>query len=190
MGMLTSKEEGEFVFERSLCLLGTGHGGEGVNSVDMDQEWEEIISILDSGAADSVGPASMATSVPVRESQGSRQGQKFFTADGTRLPNQGDKMIQAYTCDMQPVTMRYQVAEVTKPLCSVGKVTDCGNMVCFDSQGGVIYHRKTGHTTPFTREQGVYVLRTWVRKPSNSSEDFPRQGWAVVKDPQQLLCHP
>ena len=120
----------------------------------------------------------MAATVPVRESKGSRAGQKFNTADGTRLPNQGEKAVRAYTKDMKPVTMHFQIADVTKPLCSVGKVADRGNLVCFSEKDGVIYNRTTGHMTPFTREQGVYILRTWVKNPKHERESAPfgRQG--------------
>lgn len=160
----------------NLFMLGLEPGGDSVNSMEQEGDWEEIVAVIDSGAAESVAPATTASAVPVRESRGSRMGQRFFTADGTKLPNQGEKVIKAFTADGRPVSMRYQVADVTKPLCSVGKIADKENLVCFDSSGGVIFNKQSGQMTPFTREQGVYLLRTWVKRGESSGRDFARQG--------------
>ena len=163
--------------EVPLQLLGSDPGGSAVNAMDLDDdEWEELVAIVDSGAAESVAPATVAPYVPVVESRGSRQGQQFFTADGARLPNQGEKKIVGVTKDNRAVSMVYQVADVTKALCSVGRVADRGNLVCFDDKGGVIYNKSTRNLTPFSREQGVYALHTWVRKPKNPDAGFARRG--------------
>ena len=49
----------------------------------------------------------------------------------------------------------------------------------FRRGGGVIYNLGTKQMTPFIREHGVYVLKTWISRKSNdvdSEEDFTRQG--------------
>ena len=160
-------------------LLGAEPVDQDVNLVKGDAMWEEFAAVLDSGAAESVAPIGVAESVPLRPSRGSKSGQKFHTADGTKLPNHGEKTILAVTEGGRKVSMKYQVADVTKPLCSVGKVMDNDNLVCFGKEGGVIYNLGTKQMTPFIREHGVYVLKTWnSRKPNevDSAEDFTRQG--------------
>ena len=62
--------------------------------------------------------------------------------------------------------MKYQVAEVTKALCSVGQMCDQGNVLVFTSTGGYIHHPATQKKTRFAREGKMYVLNTWVRQPS------------------------
>ena len=73
-------------------------------------------------------------------------------------------MVAAVTEDMRPISMTFQIAEVTKPLASVGKICDRKNLVVFDEDGGLIFNKRTGTTTKFSREHGVYQLRTWVKK--------------------------
>ena len=160
-----------------IMFLGdNGADSGGINMVDESEEWEEFVAIMDSGAVDSVTPLATAVAVPLRESKGSKAGQQYFTANGARIANQGEKLINAFTNDMEPVRMLYQVADVTKPLCSVGRVCDHNNLVCFSKEGGFVYHKATGHKTPFQRENGVYVLKTWIPPSHTSPAGFARQG--------------
>ena len=158
-------------------LLGAEPVDEDLNMVKSEGAWEEFTAVMDSGAAESVAPLEAAPNVPMQASRGSKSGQKFHTADGTKLPNHGEKNIVAITDEGRSVAMKYQVADITKPLCSVGKVTDSNNLVCFNREGGIIYHLGSKKITPFKREGGVYVLRTWISRDGTSTEsDFGRQG--------------
>ena len=56
---------------------------------ETDPEWTRIRTVMDSGAAESVGPPSMAPEVPIRESPGSRRGQAYIAAGHERIPNMG-----------------------------------------------------------------------------------------------------
>ena len=163
---------------REMFVLLGDHGTDAgdINMVDETEKWEDFAAIMDSGAVDSVTPLATAVSVPLRESKGSKAGQQYFTANGARIANQGEKLISAFTNEMEPVRMLYQVADVTKPLCSVGRVCDPNNLVCFSSEGGFVYDRATGHKTPFQRESGVYMLKTWIPPSQGASTDFARQG--------------
>ena len=73
--------------------------------------------------------------------------------------------------------MTFQVADVVRPLTSVSKICDAGNgrnEVVFTADGGYIWHDTDQAYTPFNREDGIYVLRTWLNKGLNQS--FTRQG--------------
>ena len=90
------------------------------------------------------------------------------------MKNKGQRCVQAWTDEGSPVVMTYQVAEVTKPLNSVSKICDAGNVVTFTAQGGTIRNLWTGAVTSFGRDAGVYVLNTWVKAGASSQSDFPR----------------
>ena len=82
------------------------------------------------------------------------------------------------------MTMRYQVADVTKPLCSVGRVCDTDKFVVFGKKGGYIKDRWGPGKLYFQRDGGVYMLRSWVptkkvedaETPATQSTGFSRQG--------------
>ena len=79
--------------------------------------------------------------------------------------------------------MNFQVADVTRPLLSVGRICDTGEygkQVVFGRSGGVIIDLETGEATPFGRDEiGMYQLEFWMRTNQNSclaSPGFPGQG--------------
>ena len=135
-----------------------------LNKVDDEARWQKIEAVMDSGAADSVAPASIAPWVPVAESPGSRRGQHYLSASGDRLPNQGQKRLQVLTEDGTPTTTTYQIADVTRPLCAVSRMCDQDNVVVFTKEGGFV-QTPSGKRTPFRRERNVYLLDTWIREP-------------------------
>ena len=117
---------------------------------------------MDSGAADSVAPGTIAENVVVTESTGSKSGQKYMTADGTKISNQGQKSFTTITEDGRAVGVTYQIADISRPLNSVGRICDKGNAVVFTKEGGYVMNLWSGERTRFSREEGVYILKTWV----------------------------
>ena len=91
----------------------------------------------------------------------------------------------AYTdCD-EPFTVTYQIADVSKPLNSVGRICDGQKWVVLGAKGGYIQDRWSGARHYFQREgSGVYALHTWIQKSrepertvqTESDEGFARQG--------------
>ena len=161
----SGSEDGE---GSGLCLLqGVELDGE-IHQL-RDGGYERVTSYVDSGAITSVIPSATAAQFPVRESAGSRRGQQFAVANGARLPNLGERTVRGLSDAFGEVQMTYQVAEVTKPLNSVGQMCDAGSWVLFHRDGGVIVSEKTGAETHFNREDGMYVLHTWVKQGHSSS---------------------
>ena len=82
---------------------------------------------------------------------------------------------RATTDEMKDGKIRYQVAEVARPLNAVSEICDgggdTGQVVIFGKRGGIIYNPETGSETSFAREGGIYTLEFWV-KP----QGFTRQG--------------
>ena len=114
---------------------------------------------------------------------GSRRGQEYVTANSVGICNEGEQAVEALTDGYKPVRIKYQVAEVTKALCSAGQMCDQGNVLVFTSTGGYIHHQATQKKTPFAREGNMYVLNTWVRQPSE-------EGRSPAGRPASPFCGP
>jgi hypothetical protein len=126
--------------------------------------WSSISAIMDSGAAESVAPLDFVKHIPIKESEGSRRGQVYHAADGNKIANRGEKVIEAVTEDGLRYHATYQIAAVTRPLNSISKICDQGNMVIFNRKGGYVLNEVTGEQTHFSREQGVYVMHSWIHE--------------------------
>ena len=130
-------------------------------------------SVVDSGAADSVASPSVVRWQKPTESEGSRAGLSYTAADGSPLPNLGEQTLNVITDEGLETQVKYQMAEVTRPLCAVSRICDKGARVAFEANGGYIENIKSGVKTEFARENNVYVLGMWTWQPGAS--DFPRQ---------------
>ena len=138
-------------------------------------EWVSIKVVMDSGAAESVAPSDMAPWVPIKEPDGSRAGQKYITASGEVLQNLGEKMVSVYTNEGMSAEGTFQVADVTRPLCSIARVCDQGNTVVFTSAGGYIQNGH-GQRTNFKRKNNVCTMQFHALDPGATS-GFLSEGW-------------
>ncbi len=75
----------------------------------------------------------------------------------------------------KPLSIKFQVAQVDKPLLAVSKLTSAGYRVWFDEHGCEVVHKKSDRITKFVRHNDVYVLKVWVRKGKESSSVNTRQ---------------
>ena len=107
---------------------------------------------------------------------GSVNGLQYHTADGTRIPNLGQKTVEGYSDDGMAITQTFQIAEISRPLTSVGELADSGNVIVFGRKGGFVLNPTSGKRLDFPREQGVYQLQTWVQEPVTETSSFTRQG--------------
>ena len=99
------------------------------------------------------------------------------TADGTRIPNLGQKTLETVSEDgSTQLSQTFQIADISRPLTSVGELADAGNLVVFGRKGGFIVNSDTGRRLNFQREHGVYFLKTWSQEPASSTSVFSRQG--------------
>ena len=136
--------------------------------------WLRVECVLDSGASESVCPATMAPMWPIRESAGSRVGLHYTSASGGRLPNQGEQHLPIALENGVCSSAIFQVADVSRPLIGVGRVCEMGNRVIFGASGGVIHNIQTGRETRFERKDGVYVFPLWI-PPTNLAQGFTGQ---------------
>ena len=70
---------------------------------------------VDSGAADSVFPASWLRRTLLKASPGSIAGQFYVAASGTRLANLGQILVKFLTKDGGKAEILFQVADINKP---------------------------------------------------------------------------
>ena len=92
----------------------------------------------------------------------------------------GQKVLSIQTNEGEGTNVMYHIAEVSRPLTSVGATCDRGNWVVYTPQGGFIMNSQTGERTSFERKGGIYELDLWTRdednRGSSQPSSFPRQG--------------
>ena len=140
-------------------------------------KYEMVKVTADSGAADHVAPVQTANHLEVRETEAYRQGAKYVAANGHTFKNLGQRKIQGVTDTGVPLGMAWQVAAVKKPLASVGRMCDAGNVAVFTKDGGYVVPgeymeeligtlERMGQATLRTiRDNRVYNFNLWVPTP-------------------------
>ena len=82
-----------------------------------DGEWVLVRGTMDSGASQSVAPPEMCTSYTIRESAGSKRGQKYTSASNDEIPNLGEQFLNAILEDGRETQVRYQIVDVSCRCC-------------------------------------------------------------------------
>ena len=82
---------------------------------------------MDSGSAECVVPEDIARNTPLMETEASRQGQTYHTADGGVIKNKWRKIATICSERGDQFLARYWITDVTRPLNSVSRVCDQGN---------------------------------------------------------------
>jgi hypothetical protein len=134
--------------------------------------------VIDSGAAETVMPENWFPLHDIQESEGSKNGMFYTTADGTPVYNEGEKTLTLSTPDGgQARKMTFQVAKVNKALGSVSKIVANENRVIFDPHGSYIENVWTKDKLWMREDNGVYVLDMLVAPPGGEDESgFTRPG--------------
>ena len=141
-------------------------------------EWEEVEITVDSGACESVAPTTFAQGFELKESEGSKAGQKYTTASGTEVPNMGEKTMEVWTKEGNSGQLTFQISEVTKPLGSVKRMCEVGNQVVFDDGGSYIINKATGKKTWLEEKNGIYVMKVKISK-ATGRPGFPGLGMLI-----------
>ena len=128
-----------------------------INNVDKGMVRRKGKVTVDSGAEDSVWPATHVDWENVVETEESRKGIGFVTANGGRMNNYGGTKVE-FVKDGKRKSMNFQVTDCKKPLASVSKIVDKGNRVVFDAEGSYIENKVTGEILKLERERGTYVM--------------------------------
>ena len=148
--------------------------------VNENEQWEEVDFevALDSGSIVNVCHPDDAPGYVLMESAGSKRGQNFIVGDGGKLGNLGEKHLNLKApkgtgSDVNAVSSTFQIANVTRPLMSVGHVCDQGIHVIFDKKAAIIKNVGGEEVCRFRRnEGGLYVAKMRLKAPTG----FGRQG--------------
>ena len=106
-----------------------------------NETWEdlEFEVAFDSGSVVHVCAPADCPGYLLQESPGSRRGQEFLMGDGGTIFNLGQKQLNladnVVGSDVQSI---FQIAAVTRPLMSVGKICDEGHNITFDNVCAVV----------------------------------------------------
>ena len=136
-----------------------------LSAVTAAEEWTEMELCIDSGACESVMPYELCRHIGVVESAQSREGVEYEVANGSCIPNLGERRCQIMTLgSMIPKTITFQVADVHKALLSISKCADLGYECQLGKEGGFLLDKITGERIPLIRRENLYMLKTWVRR--------------------------
>ena len=139
---------------------------EGLCEVKTHGEWTEIELAVDSGATETVMNEDMLAHIATRPGPASRKGVRYEVANGTMIPNLGEKQFRAISEEGAERGIIAQICDVNKGLLSVKKMTKAGNRVVFDEDGSFIEDKQSGERMWMKENEGMYMLKLWV---SNST---------------------
>ena len=138
------------------------NGNETVNAPQGERE--EIELAVDSGATDNVVGGNMLTSVETVENEKSRSGVKYEVAEGTLIPNRGEKRVLVESDEGVARGLTVQVTDVNKALLSVSKIVRKGHRVVFELGNSYIEDLSTGECMALKERGGMYMLKLWAKK--------------------------
>ena len=133
-----------------------------------DAAWKDLdIEVaLDSGSVVHVCAPEDCSGYRTTDSPGSRRGQEFLMGDGGTIPNLGQSQLNL-TDDGQQIKSVFQIAAVTRPLMSVGKICDEGHTVTFSNVMAVVKSKEGEELCRFHRKDGgLYVASLKLRNPA------------------------
>ena len=140
--------------------------------------FRKIRATIDSGAVVTTGPKRMAPGYPAEPSAMSERGLCFVTANDQEVPNEGQVTLPTFSKELVRTSQTWQLAEIAKPLLSVGEECDQDQWVVFTKKGGMIYSLTTGETRWFERNKnGAYEMEMFIPPaPDVVASGFPRPG--------------
>ena len=107
----------------------------------------------------------------------------FINASGGGIKNHGEANVGLKTKSGRLIANTFQVADVCRPLHSIGKVCDGGHEVLFMKGKAVVvpegaleqFLGNCAHLATYERENGVYVMEVEVSAvPDETMSSFPR----------------
>ncbi len=135
---------------------------------------EPVEVAADSGAGEHVASRSAAAAYKVEPSPGSRAGQHFISAGKEKIPNEGQMILNLKDDKGKKIRSTFQVANVTRPLWSVGRICDEGFEVKLKKTYAVVLTSTGKEVCRFERRGGLYIARLDLKSPN--FQGFVRQG--------------
>ena len=147
-------------------ITASAGGGQILAASDALEDLEFEVA-LDSGSVVHVCALDDCPGYLLQESPGSKNGQRFMMGDGGEIANLGQKQLNltdnALGSDVQSI---FQIAAVTRPLMSVGKICDEGHEVTFSNVCATVRNKAGIELCKFHRDSGgLYVAKLKLRNP-------------------------
>ncbi len=141
-----------------------------------EPEFIEIEMTLDTGATVHAADRVDFPGCLVLESPGSRAGQHFQTAGKKTIPNEGQSNILLTTMSGVDMAMTLQIAKISRPLLSVTKMTEGGEITVLCKKDVALVLDGNGKTVAtFDRKGGLYTCMMKYKNPKfKQPEVFPR----------------
>ena len=98
-------------------------------------------------------------------------GMGYVAANGTRIDNHGERLVQGYTDDGTSIAMAMQVTDVKRTLGSVYRMNQAGNRVVLDGDESYMVHKDSGIVTPITIDNGKFIFNIWVKSKDESKKE-------------------
>ena len=137
--------------------------------INEPEEWPEIEFevTLDSGSVVHVCSNEDTLGYLLEPSPGSKINQQFMMGDGGTIPNQGQKQLRLGSLEQNSdIKSIFQIAAVTRPLMSVGKICDEGLEVAFNAKSATVRDKAGREICRFDRDpSGLYVAKLKLRAP-------------------------
>ena len=176
------KEEDE-VEETRPEIMAVGTTRDQLNTTDgHGSNYEKVTITVDSGAVDTVGPKKIAEELPIKPTKASRMGVNYRAANGTTIKNYGEKRLEGWNEKGRKTGLTMQVADVSKILGSVSKMTKAKNTIIFSAGKSIITSDPEGrvaeaaikasrpeNTTELRESNGVYTFDLWIPRKNGET---------------------
>ena len=133
--------------------------------------WEKMKVSLDSGAIDWVTNKETGKAFKIRETETSKAGLGYRAANGTKIENYGERVVEGFTEGWEPVAVAMQIAEVNKTLGSAFRMNQCGNVIVLDGENSYFVNKATGKKTRMYQENGQFVFNIWTKAPGKDVDN-------------------
>jgi hypothetical protein len=165
--------EDDDVAKMTVAYLGRTGEEATVNAVSdaaMRGTWESMEVIMDSGAHICIGPPATGEKAgyKIEESPDSKAGMSYAAANGTPIPNLGQRVMAVMTEEGSIRGVTQQVGDVTKNLEAIRAVLKTGHAVVFNDDGlgngtgSFMINKWTGETNAIRDDGSDYVMRRWI----------------------------
>ena len=161
----------EFLSEQATEAINLFFADGEVNALPVaeEPEWLELECCLDTGSSVHAVNRLEIPGYEIVESPGSRAGQQFQAAGGSLIDNEGQALLALVPPDedtLNLVSIKMQVAKVTRPLISVPKLTEGDKLavVCREKEA-LVKTPQRQIVARFKKKGGLYVCMMRVKNP-------------------------
>ena len=167
-----SKQRMKKVSQASLLSVESSHSSSPKKIVEVKDKRVEIRVTMDSGAAGHAMPGTMFPHVKLERKTSPK---KFVAANGEQIKVLGEKSIPFKTNERVQRCITFRSANVVKPLISMQKVVQAGNIVVLDEKNPHIRNTRDGTMVKMDVNNGVYTMGH-VDLPRRNRSSFSWQG--------------